>query len=72
MEKEISGSAASSPPTEKLPDVPAQIFGSFLQTLTENGVASELVDRLRKTLLEDKAFTDRALKNAILGEDMAA
>ena len=50
------------------PDVPAQVFEKFLQALGEAGASAELVARLRKTLFEDKAFTERALKEAVLGE----
>jgi len=32
-------------------------------------MSAELVARLRKTLLEDKAFTERALKDAVFGEE---
>lgn len=50
-------------------DVPAQVFETFLQSLGEAGMSAELVARLRKTLLEDKVFTERALKDAIFGEE---
>jgi hypothetical protein len=50
-------------------DVPARVFERFLQSLEQSGESVELVGRLRKTLLEDKTFTDRALKEAILAEE---
>lgn len=56
------------PLTEGMPNVPAQVFEKFLQALEEATVSSELVTRLRKTLLEDKTFTEKALKEAVLGD----
>ena len=46
-------------------DVPVQIFEEFVKALEADGVSAELVTRLRKTLLESKTFTDRALKVAV-------
>lgn len=50
-------------------DVPAQVFEEFLQTLEGSGVSTDLVVRLRKVLLKDKTFTERALKEAVLAEE---
>jgi hypothetical protein len=50
-------------------DIPGQVFGKFLEALRCADVSPELIVRLRKALLEDKAFTDRALKAAVLGEE---
>lgn len=50
-------------------DVPAQVFEKFLQDLATAGVSAELVDRLRKALLQEKVFTERALIAAIFGEE---
>ena len=50
------------------PDVPAQVFEQFLQALGGTGASSELIARLRKALLDDRTFTERALKTAVLGE----
>jgi len=58
-----------SPTPEGTPDVPTQVFEKFLQALGDAAVSTELVARLRKTLLEDKAFTERALKEAVLAEE---
>lgn len=54
---------------EATPDVPAQVFEKFLQALGGTGASVELVARLRKALLEDRTFTERALKSAVLGEE---
>jgi hypothetical protein len=55
--------------TEGTHDVPAQVFEEFLQALGSAGGSAELVARLRKALLEDRSFTERALKSAVLGEE---
>ena len=59
----------TSPTIEGTPDVPAQVFEKFLQALGSAGASTELVVRLRKALLEDKTFTERALKEAVLAEE---
>lgn len=51
-------------------DIPAQVFESFLLELESTGASSEMVARLRKTLLDDRIFTEGALKTAIFGEEM--
>ena len=58
-----------SPRKEGTSDVPALVFEKFLQALEEATVSAELIASLRKTLLEDKVFTERALKEAVLGEE---
>jgi hypothetical protein len=52
------------------PDVPAQVYESFLQALENSGAPPEQITRLRKTLLEDQAFTEAALKEAVLGKEV--
>lgn len=59
----------TSPTVQGTTDVPAQVFEKFLQALEGSGVSAELIGRLRKTLIEDKAFTERALKEAVLAEE---
>ncbi len=59
----------TSPPVEGAPDVPTQVFEKFLEDLESAAVSTELVARLRKVLLEDKTFTERALKEAIIAEE---
>ena len=58
-----------SPRKEGPSDVPAQVFEKFIQTLEEAALSAELITRFRKTLLEDQAFTERALKDAVFGEE---
>lgn len=59
----------TSPTKEGTPNIPAQVFEKFLQALGGVGASAELVARLRKTLLDERTFTDRALKVAVLGEE---
>jgi hypothetical protein len=54
---------------EGTPDVPAQVFEKFLQALGDAGASAALVARLRKALLEDRTFTERALNSAVLGKE---
>ena len=60
---------ATSPTVEGTSNVSVRIFEEFLQALEDTGVSAELVARLRKTLLEEQAFTDGALKAAVLDEE---
>jgi hypothetical protein len=55
---------------KKTSDIPAQVFENFLQALIDAKMSPEAVARLRKTLLEDKSFTERALRDAIFGEEV--
>jgi len=50
-------------------EVPTQVFERFLEALSATDIPAEVVARLRKTLVEDKTFTDRALKAAVLSEE---
>ncbi|MBI3372909.1 MAG: hypothetical protein HY017_14300 [Betaproteobacteria bacterium] len=49
-------------------DIPTLVFESFLQALEASGTSTELIARLRKTLLVDKGFSDKALKEALFPE----
>jgi hypothetical protein len=49
-------------------DVPARVFEKFLQALVDAKASPEMIARLRTTLLEDKSFTERALRDAVFGE----
>jgi hypothetical protein len=50
-------------------DIPTQVFESFLTELESTEASSEMVARLRKTLLVDQVYTESALKAAVLGEE---
>ncbi|MEO6847149.1 MAG: hypothetical protein ABI254_07815 [Chthoniobacterales bacterium] len=56
-------------PQKHSSDVPSVIFEKFLSALTGPDVPEQVIERLRKTLLEERNFTERALKEAILKED---
>jgi hypothetical protein len=51
------------------PDVPTQVFEQFLQALEDSGESVEIISHLREALLEDKTFTEPAMKKAVLGEE---
>jgi hypothetical protein len=51
-------------------DVPARVFEKYLRALIDAKASPEVILRLRATLLEDKSFTERALKDAIFGEEV--
>jgi len=46
-------------------DVPELVFSTYLQDLEAAGAAPELVARLRKVLLADKTYTERAINDAL-------
>jgi hypothetical protein len=56
-------------PSPKATDVPTQVFDQFLGKLGLANVPAEVVARLRKTLVDDRAFTELALRKAVLGDD---
>jgi hypothetical protein len=58
-----------SPSTGGVPAVPTQVFEKFLEALTGADIPAEVVARLKKALVEDKTFTDRALKAAVLSDE---
>jgi len=60
----------TSPKIEGTSDVPMQVFEKFLQALGDASVSAELVGRLRKALLEERNFTQRALTASVLGEEL--
>ena len=55
---------------EKQSDVPVRVFEKFIIDLTAAGLPVKLIERLRKTLLEEKAFTEAALTAAVLEEEL--
>lgn len=61
------------PPAEaQQSDVPTQVFQSFLAVLEKEGVPQEVVQRLKKTLIEDRKFSDKQLKDALFPEEAGA
>jgi hypothetical protein len=53
-------------------DIPTRVFERFLDALRESGEDSALISQFRKTLLEDRVFTDRALQDAQLPQEPKA
>ena len=60
---------APATPATNAADVPAQVFNQFLADLAAANLPAEVVTRLRETLVEDRAFTESALRKAVLGEE---
>jgi hypothetical protein len=54
---------------DDLSDVPKLVFDKFLQALAGANAPPDVVGRLRKTLLDDKKFTERTLREAVLPEE---
>jgi len=54
-------------PTKKTvtKDVATHIFEEFLQALENAGMPQDLLQRLGKTLLDDKKYSESALKSAL-------
>ena len=61
-----------SPTPKTMADVPTQVFEKFIEALAGAGTSVELVNRLRQALLEDKKFTERVLKEAVLPHEPAS
>lgn len=59
----------SVPEETKKSDVPTQVFESFLAALEKDGVAQEVIQRLKTTLIEDGKFSDKQLKAALFPEE---
>ncbi len=60
---------AALPESEGEADVPTLVFEKFLDALSKAEAPADLVARLRTALLDEKKFSERALKAAVLGED---
>lgn len=59
----------SVPEQEQKADVPAQVFQSFLAALEKEGIDQEVIQRLKKTLIEDAKFSDKQLKSALFSDE---
>ena len=59
----------SQPASQGTGDVPERVYRDFLDQLAAASVPAEVISRLRKTLLEDRAFKESALREAIFGGD---
>jgi hypothetical protein len=50
-------------------NIPFQVFDEFLRAAQDAGVQEEVVHRLRKTLVENRIYTEAALKAGMLGDE---
>lgn len=55
----------------KTADLPAKVFEQFLADLATANASADVVARLRKALVEDRVFTEAAMRKAVLGEDVS-
>ena len=55
---------------DKITSVPQQVVGQFLKELKNQNVPEEVVNRLRKTIIEDGKFSVDALKVALFPNDI--
>jgi hypothetical protein len=60
---------SEAPTIGRTSDVPARVFEKFLSDLAGAGLPADLIARLRTTLIEQRAFGERALKAAVLAEE---
>ncbi len=52
-----------------LGEVPDQVFNQFLKDLEKAELPTELVERFRKTLIQDRVINEKGLRAALFGED---
>lgn len=50
-------------------DVPGQIFDQFLRALADSKMPALVVERLRALLHSEKAFTEKAVTDALFAEE---
>jgi len=53
----------------KIISVPQQVFEQFLKELGAQNVSEEVIERLRKTLIENEIVSVEALKIALFSND---
>lgn len=71
MAKQDSRASGAEASREVARDVSAEVFTAFLQALEHEHVDAAVVQRLRQALVEDKTFSERALRTAVFGEGPA-
>jgi len=57
--------------TQGQPEVPAQIFEQFLIALQKTNVASDIIERLRTTIVTNHDLSDKAIRIAVFPEDQS-
>lgn len=53
-------------------DAPTRVFEGFLDALAKNGITEDIIGRLRKTLITEKKFSDKALRDAIFNPEQVS
>jgi len=56
---------AADPEDGPLAEIPRQIFEQFIQKLSDTGVNAEAVARLKKTILQNAALSDKSIRAAL-------
>ena len=56
------------PVANEIQDVPQKIFEKFLEELTNTGISSDVVDRLKNTILSENTPPEQALKTALFSD----
>ena len=65
IENEKGYDSMTPPKKTEIKDVPTRIFEAFVQALESSGVSVDLRDRLRKALLEERRYSEAALRSAL-------
>lgn len=55
---------------EPAQDIPAKIFSLFLEELAKTPTPPEVVDGLRKTLIETRDHSESAISGVMFGEEI--
>jgi len=53
-------------------DTPTLVFEAFLVELAKNGIEEDTINRLRNTLITEKKFSDKVLKDAIFSPEQTS
>ncbi len=66
MAKSVKTAGAT---TSAAPTVSAQVLGAFVDAIaSEKELGPDLAARLRKALIDERTFTETALRNALFGD----
>lgn len=61
----LDDTMAAEPEDGPLAEIPRQIFEQFIQKLSETGTNTEAVARLKKTILDTGALTEKSIRDAL-------
>jgi hypothetical protein len=68
----LDDTMAGEPEDGPLAEIPRQIFEQFVQKLTKTGTNAEVVARLKQTILDRGALSDKAVRSALFPSDQPA